>query len=394
MLEDFQLIHQKVPIRGIDHDSFAGFTLKERLPFIIDQIIQDNDFSKQIILGLAELKVNILHGKIQYFICAGNDQLKWKVWISEHIGKSWFEVPFYFAEAYFYRLILDRIDFFQKNIDPFLNQKTNDISQNEDHFLKILSKLNGFIIQSSERSQVLNYLLFLSLWGNKSDLSQLSLQRNDDNKIGNEFTLIDDSQKVSNYLAQQVNQIDIVLDNSGLELFTDLVLAEGLISNKFAKMVVLHAKAYPTFVSDATVNDIKFLIDFLVNHRDKATNEFGKKLMALVSSGRIALKDDEYWNFPLHFYELSNEIGLEFKDSDLVIFKGDANYRRLFGDRHFPLDQVLSNVSKYLPTRTLAIRVFKSEIILGLEKRRALSLKQKDPSWMSNGKYGIIQMIR
>lgn len=393
-MENFQLIHQKPPIRGIDNDSFAGFTLKERLPFIIDQIIKDNDFSKQIIQRLSELKVNILHGKIEYFICAGNDQLKWKVWISKHIGKSWFEVPFYFAEAYFYRLILDRINFFQDNIDPFKNQKTNDIRQNEDNFLEILLKLNDFRIQSSEKSQVINYLLFLSLWGNKSDLSQLSLQRNDAEKFGNEFTLIDDSQKVSNLLSQQVSRIDIVLDNSGLELFTDLVLAEGLISYKIVKKVVLHAKAYPTFVSDATVNDIQFLIDFLVNHPDKATSEFGEKLKALVSLGIIVIKDDEYWNSPLHFYELSNEIGLEFKDSDLVVFKGDANYRRLFGDRYFPVDLGLSDVCKYLHPRTLAIRVLKSEIILGLEKRKSLFLKQKDPTWMSNGKYGIIQMIR
>lgn len=393
-MENFQLISQKPSIRGIDKNSFAGFTIKERLPFIIDQIIQDNDFSDQIIQALSELKTNVLHGNVECFICTGDDQLKWKVWIGEHIGKSWFELPFYFAEAYFYRLILDKVDFFQNNIDPFKIQKNDDITQKEDCFGEILSNLHGFLIQSSTRDQVINYLLFLSLWGNKSDLSQLNLHRIDADKFGNEFTLIDDSREVSNLLSQSVSRVDIVLDNSGMELFTDLVLVEGLISHDCANKIVLHAKAYPTFVSDATVTDVHFLIEFLVKHHDKKTSEFGKKLKSLISDESLVIKDEAYWNSPLHFYELSNDLKAEFKKSDLVIFKGDANYRRLFGDRHFSVDCSLKNVSKNLPTSTLAIRVLKSEIILGLEKRVAHSLQQKDISWMSNGKYGIIQMIR
>lgn len=52
----------------------------------------------------------------------------------------------------------------------------------------------------------------------------------------------------------------MVLDNSGLELFTDLCLAEYLLSSGLAGKVTLHGKVAPYFVSDTLEGDLEHLL--------------------------------------------------------------------------------------------------------------------------------------
>ncbi len=54
--------------------------------------------------------------------------------------------------------------------------------------------------------------------------------------------------------------MDIVLDNAGLELYTDLVLADFLISSGLAARVVLHGKLLPWFVSDTLEEDLDVML--------------------------------------------------------------------------------------------------------------------------------------
>ena len=58
-------------------------------------------------------------------------------------------------------------------------------------------------------------------------------------------------------------RIDIVLDNAGVEFFTDLVLAEFLLSARIADEVVFQPKAIPWYVSDVIPGDLTKLYDLL-----------------------------------------------------------------------------------------------------------------------------------
>jgi len=80
--------------------------------------------------------------------------------------------------------------------------------------------------------------------------------------------------------------------------------------------------------------------------------------------------------------------------SDLLIFKGDANYRRLFGDRQIQAETKPNLLSNYLPSSSIAIRILKSEIMLGMSSDVVSFLFEKDKDWMINGKYGMIQQIK
>ena len=102
---------------------------------------------------------------------------------------------------------------------------------------------------------------------------------------------------------------------------------------------------------------------------------------------------DSFWNAPLHFYQMPDELNADLAKSDLLIFKGDANYRRIFGDKIIPPGMELTDMCNYLSTKSLAIRILKSEIIAGLSMDVYHQIEAKDKDWLVNGKYGIIQLL-
>ncbi len=380
-------LSQYEPITG-EKGSFAHFTIEKRLPVILDRLMAENHYDGEIIQRLQSIRANILHGKIEYLPKLGQDVSRWESYITPYLGRSWFEVPFYFAEAYFYRLILDAVSYFQNLTDPFFLQKKTFIEQNLEVMEQVIADLAEAAFE--DKIALTQRLLKLSLWGNKSDLSQLKLDR----KLHDEEnTLIDDSGTITNFFAKRLQRMDIILDNSGMELFTDLLLAQWLVSNGWTERITLHAKFYPTFVSDATANDIDILLDYLQKSDQSSTIEFARTFSKHIHEGRIAVRSHEFWNSPLHFYQMPNDLLNDLQTSDLIIFKGDANYRRIFGDRQIPQDRPTADLVDYLPTKSVAIRILKSEIMTGIDKERARILHRENPDWQVSGKFGIIQSL-
>ncbi len=76
---------------------------------------------------------------------------------------------------------------------------------------------------------------------------------------------------------------------------------------------------------------------------------------------------------------------------DLIILKGDANYRRLLGDAHWPPTASFESATRYFPARLAALRTLKAEIVVGLSSGVVAQLDAEDPSWRVNGKRGLIQ---
>lgn len=77
-----------------------------------------------------------------------------------------------------------------------------------------------------------------------------------------------------------INIIDIIIDNAGYELFTDFCLAAFLITIKFADKIRFYPKLYPWYISDASINDIHWTIDYMKN----ASNECLKKFANLIEN--------------------------------------------------------------------------------------------------------------
>ena len=132
---------EKFPdITGKHPDSFAHFTIHQRLPLILDQIIEQNDFNPQINLKLNNLKFEVEHDVIKLFDTTFPDHDLWSEFFELNTSKHWEEVQFYGIEAYFYRRIVEITGFFRENNrDPFQVTKSSDIADNNEFFKKALN---------------------------------------------------------------------------------------------------------------------------------------------------------------------------------------------------------------------------------------------------------------
>src|SRR3546814_14720219 len=79
---------------------------------------------------------------------------------------------------------------------------------------------------------------------------------------------------------------------------------------------------------------------------------------------------DLFWNSPCHFTQLPPTITQRFSPHSILIFKGDANYRRLFEDREWPYATPIAHMLDYLNRPCFSIRTLKSEIVLGLTENQ------------------------
>lgn len=214
----------------------------------------------------------------------------------------------------------------------------------------------------------------ICLWGNATDLSLLTTLTYEDiqklqgaearkaseanilaNDTGAAFALL----KKAKAEGKEERRVDIVLDNSGFELYVDLILAGYLLSSGLATTIVLHPKSIPWFVSDVLPGDFAHLIGTLADPRpfyetasddealqgvtppplSEAEAESLKFLFEQWSGfhaeGRVILRPNRFWTHPGSFWELpaqAESLHEDLKASELVIFKGDLNYRKLTTD--------------------------------------------------------------
>lgn len=107
-----------------------------------------------------------------------------------------------------------------------------------------------------------------------------------------ENILINDWELVWNIVKKKtdksVDNIHIVLDNAGYELFTDLCLAAFLITIAPETKITFHVKVYPWYVSDTTIQDFRWTLDHL-NSLDHYPN------MKLLGKMFENLLDREIW---------------------------------------------------------------------------------------------------
>ena len=377
--------------------SFAERTIVRRKPQIIADIIQRNDYGSDIVAGLLALAEEIRGGVVAPLHDAPHVadvrlwRRAWKPWQ----GKTWRHLSWFFAETYFYRRVLETVRYFQPGRwhlhDPFEAQKHQALAEG----LEVLATLCASPPGDMSLGQEFALCLQRSLWGNRADLSNKTIDTSTDPEPEDisERLLIDHTQAVWQLLNEGgVQRIDLVADNSGLELLSDLALIDLLLSYDLAETAHLHLKPQPYFVSDAMVKDLEATLCALRGARVPSLREMGQRLERQRADGRLATHDHPFWTTCLFFSEFPPEIVSSLAESDLVIFKGDVNYRRLLEDRHWPPTSDLAAIASYMPASAsfLALRTLKGELIVGLQEGQAEQLASEDPDWLINGERGVI----
>jgi hypothetical protein len=242
--------------------------------------------------------------------------------------------------------------------------------------------------------------LLIGLWGNQSDLSLWPAGGED--QAGDTMPalprgshlFLDESSQLVRFLQKSelpLSRVDIMLDNASYELVCDLALVDFLLWSGLASAATLHVKAHPTFVSDALEKDVLATFQYLSADADPSVAALGERLKFALHVGRIQIRPDFFWNSALCYWEMPEALYDWFQTSELTITKGDANYRRFLGDRHWQFTDSFAAITSYFPSPLLALRVCKSEVICGLEPGKAEQLFAQDPRWRTDGQWGIIQ---
>jgi cation transport regulator ChaB len=120
--------------------------------------------------------------------------------------------------------------------------------------------------------------------------------------------------------------LHVILDNVGLELVSDFCLATVLTHFNLVDQIVFHAKAHPTFVSDALPQDVEHTLAFLCQHA--ATKSLAHRWTQYFSQNRWQVIGENYWNHYSPFWEdMPPDLRHQLHNAVLVIIKGDMNTR-------------------------------------------------------------------
>ncbi|MDQ7041047.1 MAG: damage-control phosphatase ARMT1 family protein [Rhodothermus sp.] len=388
------------PLRGIDPHSFAERTVRERWPRIVARTIQENDFPEAINERLRTLHRELPEGPIRPIQDPGAPDLPlWNEWVAPYVGETWASAPWLFAEHYLYRRLLEATGYFQPGptylLDPFRKQKAEAFDPTAEIVGMLARAANERAAQPELTRTQLPLLIRTALWSNQLDLSMWSATEAPHHLGTDQETahvLVDDTDALRAHLETVAPaRVDLLADNAGFELLCDLVLIDGLLAADYARLVVLHLKAHPTFVSDALVVDVLEMLDMLAAAPDPAPRTLAERLRRYLADGRLHLSDSFIWNCPLPMRAFPKLPLADLARSDLVIAKGDANYRRLVDDAHWPFTTPFAEVVGYFPAPLLALRTLKAEVVVGLDTARIREVATQDPAWMTNGHWGVIQ---
>jgi hypothetical protein len=222
--------------------------------------------------------------------------------------------------------------------------------------------------------------MLASLYGNRADLGFQLVAGN--SATVHDQLVADDSAAVRSFFHRNAPlPVTFVLDNAGRELLSDLVFADHLLTDGLAGEVTLHAKPYPYFVSDATLKDVG---DCLRRLRDLPGGS-GDRLHHAAADGRLRIRTHPFHCAPLSFHDMPADLADELSRG-VTVFKGDLNYRRLVGDCHWDPSTPFDRTVSYLPGPAIALRVLKSEVVVGAGNR------DRPQGWSTAGTYASIQL--
>ncbi len=399
----FDLNHYPPPLLTDPEDDYFSYnTITTRKPKIVQQVLDDHAYPNRISRALQDLQSELAQGQPIRPLKPephAPDAEQWhNAWLP-YREKTWFEIPWFLAEVFFYRRLLEAVEYFGEGewaeVDPFLPRKQVELAHEIPW--KVLDLALDYAADNFDAAFCT--LLRHCIWGNRVDLShphiveELRQQAAGQESLGE--LIVDDTDAVLSVVQQAGEEahFDFICDNAGTELLLDLALADFFLRRHRAKRVTLHVKFHPTYVSDTIPRDIDLTLEAMQQHQTASVSELAVRLFTYLAHQRLVVKNHLFWNSDRFFWEFPADIETGLRQAALVIIKGDANYRRLLGDAHWPPDVAYTDAVPFFPAPFVTLRTMKSNVITGLQPGQAEALAQEDPNWRVNGRRGVIQGV-
>ncbi|WFD29550.1 hypothetical protein MSPP1_000559 [Malassezia sp. CBS 17886] len=432
--------------RGYHEYSFAHETMGKRLPTILGKAVEDVEntlnaqYEEEKILDLLQciermqkLMVGLqTNQKLRPIVDDGEaDVPLWNKAISKYFReKDFMNAPWLFAEAYKYRRLHEcfSVSRYWKDYDVFFRQKCDTFARSSTAVFELSTRFAAkyeedkspeLAMRESVRKLLFLELTQISLWGNATDLSLLINMTEEDIKeiqsTGGEHLASTEKNILGNHLNALWNivaglhngRIDFILDNAGFELYCDCVYADWLIQSGIAREVHFHGKRIPWFVSDVTRKDWEWLLNSmaygsLFPHSTDAEmdslRELGHRWKQYVKEGKWIYEQHPFWCTGYTFWSMPSEAPDLFhslSESDVVIFKGDLNHRKLTYDCQAPSDTPFDIAigplaqEECAPT-VVSLRTIKSDVVVDVLLEASQRLDLEEPGWRISGKYAVV----
>lgn len=440
------------PYVNSDKNSFANTSLLKRWPAIVDGIIADllrasstalparQGETEKLINQINKLKTSMANNdKIEPLPSTLSDAEVYNSTRDISRGARWEEASWLTSECALYRKLhaifqesenwksydmfeLTKNETFQKSADA-----VSSLAKRYHVITQQLQTAEGGKLEKAALEVLFHEIISTSLWGNATDLSLLvtvtleelkKLQVAAENR-DKESLLTNDFGNVWKQLNSQIGgRVDIVLDNSGFELYTDLVLALFLLDNDLAEQIVLHPKNQGWFVSDVVPKDFGAVLSLLGDAnkfpKERADIDFlTAQVLKYTNEGQLLIRTSPFWTSPLPFWEIKqngagggDRVWRDLRQSKLVIFKGDLNYRKLTGDVMWPRDTPFKTAILDLATSDIpfvTLRTVKADVCVGLPSGKAEELAsnwsrthpdQHPEGWAWSGNYAVVNFHR
>ncbi|XP_052742874.1 damage-control phosphatase ARMT1 isoform X2 [Bicyclus anynana] len=441
-----------------------------------------NEDIRNLIQYITKLKNDLVTNKKYDLLTVDTPEAKrWNQWIGNAQSPYYFTNLWVFSECYVYRRLREGCELIKSlnKFDPFDEQKDKSFTNSLEPMCMVADKLFTMLPLSDKdkRKQDFITLIKLCLWANKCDLSlSLGEEVNLNAEGGSasativnplqmivdlkDMVLVDESAKICDTICTkaenmnkaieahpeepqevkseeaqeppppeqipcpakmtlpQVTTFDIICDNAGYELFTDLCLAHFLIAQGIVGRVRFHLKSIPWFVSDVTPRDFRYVIkscaDAKFNKKippepkadaaegeaeseptiinSENLNRLGHEWGNFVEDGVFVIMCDDFWTSPHVYKDMKKydpELYRKLQFAVALLFKGDLNYRKLLNEMNcVPTAGFEPSLQGFTPAPVIALRTVKADTICGLPDGKWEELNQIDDKWMETGNYG------
>lgn len=120
--------NRPAPILTNDHQAFGYYSMKVRVPKIIEEVITLNpDYSAPIRDALYALARDIeSDAPIPMIDLPAPDYAVWAAEYTPHAGETWLNSVWFFAEIFMYRHIIQAVRWWETGRDPFTAKKTEE----------------------------------------------------------------------------------------------------------------------------------------------------------------------------------------------------------------------------------------------------------------------------
>lgn len=368
-------------------NAFAHHTMKIRVPGVIRETLRLNpDYPARVQQALEDYALSFEQNAAIPSLAnlAAPDYDEWAAAAQAHSGHTWLNTDWFFAEVYFYRHLMHLVQWWETGRDPFAPKKIEELESTA--LWSLLEQV--LTLETMEPEPLLETLIHSSVWGNRIDLSYVTVMQEHGHQGSQSDLIVDEAPAAIAHFLHTRGPVHFINDNTGTELAMDLALADTLLYLG-AEQVVFHLKMQPQFVSDALPADVWHML----HHLEQRGGQFARladRLRSAFVDGRWRLAPDFFWNGPRPLWELPPHLHTTLSQAALVIQKGDLNYRRMVGDQLWPPETPLLEITSVFPAPLLVLRTMKSDLIVGLQPGQVSQLDAEDPLWRVNGKRGVI----